>query len=490
MNFWNRLANNAKVGIAGGLLLILLAAVALGLWAYRTDYQVLFSDLAPRDAATMTTELDRMKVPYQLADGGNTILVAKDDVYRTRLKLMGNDMPLHGAVGFEVFNNADFGMTEFVQKVNYQRAIQGELTRTILAIEDVQSARVHLALPEQGLFKKSTTKPKASVTLAMKPGHILAADQVAGIQRLVAASVPDIVAGDVTILDQHGIALTRLASAEGAIESASTQLDSKRVTEDYLMRKVNQVLDKTLGAGAAVATVDVVLNLDQSKITTEEVLPARMNGNDNIPTGVVVRERQSTREGIASGPTAAIDPTAKNTQSGATSSVENEYQVGRRVEQIVTASGALKRMTIAVVVKRPLSDSQVQKIKDVVSLAIGFNAQRGDAVVVYSSDQLETSGGASTDTITAEQAANSDLESALAMSKNEIHNRDEDRSKVWFLLIATAILLIGVFLYWAMRIRSTKSSRLSQHDRERMLANVHLWIQGAEASIETPGNTK
>ena len=213
---WQDMESRSRAGLVAGILLIIAFVAALAWWAYRPDYQVLFADMAPRDAAAMTAELDKLKAPYQLGAGGNTILVPRDQVYKMRLKLMGKDVPLHGAVGFEVFNNADFGMTEFVQKVNYQRAVQGELTRTIQAIDAIQAARVHLAIPEQGLFKKASSKPKASVALTVKPGMVLTPDQISGIQRLVAASVPDIAAADVTVLDQHGAALTRVAASDTA----------------------------------------------------------------------------------------------------------------------------------------------------------------------------------------------------------------------------------------------------------------------------------
>ncbi|HVK93159.1 MAG TPA: flagellar basal-body MS-ring/collar protein FliF, partial [Noviherbaspirillum sp.] len=394
---WGGLQQRAKVGIGAGAVLILGLTIGLGIWAYRPDYQVLFADVPSRDAAAMTAELDRMKVPYQLDDNGNTILVPKDLVYKTRLKLMGKDIPLHGAVGFEVFNNADFGMTEFVQKVNYQRAIQGELTRTIQSIDDVQSARVHLAIPEQGLFKKATTKPKASVTLAMKPGRVLATEQIVGVQRLVAASVPDIVAADVTVLDQHGVALTRVADEAGTA-SATSQLDSKRSTEDYLLRKITQVLDRTFGPGEAIASVDVALNMDQSKVTTEEVLPAKAGAQEGSPAGVVIRERQTTRESGA----AAGDKTAA---AGGVTTIESDYQVGRRVEQVVTGAGTLRRMTVAVVVKQALSETQIEKLKEVLGLAVGFNSQRGDAIVVQTMETLARSSGMAPPAVTVEGAA-------------------------------------------------------------------------------------
>lgn len=485
MQMWDRLATPAKAGIVTGIALIAALAVGLGVWAYRADYQVLFADIPTGDAASMTAELDRMKVPYQLSDGGNTILVPKEIVYKTRLKLMGRDLPLHGAVGFEVFNNADFGMTEFVQKINYQRAVQGELTRTILSIEDIQSARVHLAIAEQGLFKKASAKPKASVTLVMKPGHALAPDQITGIQRLVAASVPDILAADVTVLDQHGVALTRVASADGTMESAATQLDSKRGTEDYLLRKVTQVLDRTFGPGEAIASVDVVLNLDQSRVTTEDVLPAKSNVQDGSPTGVVVRERQTTRENGAM-PAGGNGHDAK---SGGTSSTESDYQVGRRVEQVVTAPGAMRRMTIAVVVKKALDDGQVEKLKEVVSLAAGFNSQRGDAVVVYSMNKLSGAMPVSSVADAAAASAAADESAARPAAPERSQAAPSARHIVWVLTLVLALaVLAGTGYVWLEARRKAARRSLSQAERERLLAQVRLWIEGAAPAQHVIGS--
>jgi flagellar M-ring protein FliF len=474
---WNRLAPRARIGIVVGAALIVALAAALGLWAYRADYQVLFSDVAPADAAAMTAELDRLKTPYQLADGGNTILVPKDMVYKVRLKLMGKELPLHGAVGFEVFNNADFGMTEFVQKVNYLRAIQGELTRTILSIEEIQAARVHLALPEQGLFKKASTKPKASVTLTMKNGKVLAPEQIAGIQRLVAASVPDIVSGDVTVLNQHGVALTRLAQADGG-ETALSQLDSKRGAEEYLLKKVNQVLDRTYGVGAAVASVDVSLNLDQSKVTTEEVLPARNNDPDASATGVVVRERQTAHDAVSA---AAPTGTAKLGGAPGNSSSEYDYQVGRRVEQVVSASGTVRRMTVAVLVKQAMSEEQLEKLKEVVGLAVGFNGQRGDAVVVYSMKALADEAPA---VVAGDEAAAAPTPAPAAAAASP-------RSVALVLAaLAAAIVLAALAARWLTRRRPQPGAvRLDAAEREKMLEDVRRWIAtpATAATADAPG---
>ncbi len=475
VEMWKRLAGQARVGISVGIALIAVLAVALGLWAYRAEYQVLFSDVAPADAAAMTAELDRLKTPYQLADGGNTILVPKEMVYKTRLKLMGKELPLHGGVGFEVFNNADFGMTEFVQKVNYQRAIQGELTRTILSIEEIQAARVHLAIPEQGLFKKTDAKPKASVTLTMKPGRTLVAEQIAGIQRLVAASVPDIVSRDVTILNQHGVALTRVAQADG-IETAGTQLDSKRSTEDYLLKKVNQVLEQTYGAGEAVASIDVLLNLDQSKVTTEEILPAKNNDPTASATGVVVREKESTHDGASGG--AVPLGTAKLGGAPGSSTSEFDYQVGRRVEQVVSASGTVKRMTIAVLVKQAMDEGQLARLKEVVAHAVGANPQRGDEVVVYSMSAVANA---------AQPAATQDGPQATPTAADSPASSAAaaPRAVIAVLSILSALLVLAGGIYAVAAKRKRVSVQLDAVAREKMLRDIRQWI--ATPAAQEPG---
>jgi flagellar M-ring protein FliF len=468
---WKALAPRARLGLAAGAVLIVCLAAGLGVWAYRADYQVLFSDVSATDAAAMTAELDKLKTPYQLADGGATIMVPKDQVYKTRLKLMGKEMPLHGAVGFEVFNNADFGMTEFVQKVNYQRAVQGELTRTILAIEEVQAARVHLAIPEQGLFKKAVTRPKASVTLTMKKDRVLAPEQVAGIQRLVAASVPDIASADVTVLNQHGIALTRNAGAEAGGDTGTAALEAKRGTEEYLVKKVSEVLDRSFGPGVAVASVDVALNLDQSRVTTEEVLPAKAQASGAV--GVVVRERRTHSE-------ASEPPSGAPARNQGNSITEADYQVGRRVEQLVPASGSIRRMTVAVLMRQHLNEDQVGKLKEVVMLAVGYSEARGDAVIVYPMSQFEQVGAKAIQEEPEQQAA----PALPAQPKGDAAGKT---ATVLAVLAGAFALLALAWRVLRPRTRLPAASplapaRMTADERARMVADIRQWIAEAPRS--------
>lgn len=478
-DMWTGMDRRARVALAAGVAVIAGGAIALGVWAYRPDYQVLFADLAPRDAAAMSAELDKLKAQYRLGGDGNTILVPQDQVYKLRLKLMGREAPLYGAVGFEVFNNADLGMSEFVQKVNYQRAVQGELTRTIQSIDEVQAARVHLAIPEQGLFKRTQARAKASVTLTLKPGALMSADQVAGIQRLVAASVPDITAAEVTVLDQHGVALTRAVDGDdGAVQGAGAQLDAKRNAEDYMLKKVNAVLDRMFGAGQAIASVDTVVNLDQAKVTTEEVLPGQRGAAQGGPSGVVVRERHS----VQGGPTS--DAPSKAGALPESSSAEAEYQVGRRVEQLAVASGGIKRLSVAVVVRHGLRSGEAEQLKELLASAVGLNAQRGDTIVVRSIDQFGSRAGDGATVAEARQVAAGAGEAAPPAA-----NRIQPAARgafgevlAWQWAAAFALLAVVLAAGFAAVLRRRKPvvvtvpQRLDAAGRAAMLRQVHAWI--------------
>jgi flagellar M-ring protein FliF len=374
-NFWQGLGRGARLTLVGGALAIIGIVAILGIWALSTDYDVLFNNLSGPDAAAMTAELDRIKQPYKLGPDGTSILVDRQAVHKVRLKLMGKDLPLHGAVGFELFNNSDFGMTEFAQKVNYQRALQGEITRTIMSLDEVDSARVHLAMPEDRLFKNEQNRPKASIRLGLRNGRVLRNEQVAGIQRLVAAAVPGILMQDVTIVNQEGVALTRAGSAEGAPDSGT--LDLKRDIERHLAHKATEVLERAFGPGGALVSVDAVLDMNQLRVTKEEVVGAPGRPEETA-AGVVVRERESIKDAA---------PEAAGAGSG-TSVREVEYQVGRRVEQLVSQPGSIIRLQVVAVLKTPIDANREEQAKALLGAAVGASKERGDIVVVQALHSL------------------------------------------------------------------------------------------------------
>lgn len=479
--FWDGSSASAKAGLVLGSVLIVAAAVGLGRWALDKHYQPLFTDLSEQDASTMVAELDRMKVPYRLEAGGTQILVPQEQVHKTRLQLVGKNLPLHGAVGFEIFNNTDFGMTEFTQKVNYQRALQGELTRTIMSLDEVQAARVHLSLPESTPFKREQGRPKASVTLALKPGRSIAREQVNGIQRLVAAAVPGIEAGDVTVLDQKGVALSR-AAAEGADAAggADWQLETRRQIEDHLARKVSVVLDRTFGPGQGIVSVDVQLNFDRVKVTTEEVLPGK--GVDGAPAGVLVRERQSLREA----PARARDKSEPATEATVTNT-ESEYQAGRRVEQIVGTPGSVRRINVGVVVPRGVSADRLERIRQIVAMSAGIDAQRGDGIAVYSLDQMADGAPA----LKATAPLDSGAAPASPLSADDApaqDTRERDAAVPYALAGLLAIVaMISLLVAWRRRTAPAAAPRdvphpLAEAERQVLLTHMQRWLEAPAAA--------
>jgi flagellar M-ring protein FliF len=481
---WGQLGKGARAGIVIVLGAIVLAGAGASMLLLQTRYEALFTGLSDEDSASIVAELERLKVPYRIDGDSRAVLVPSDEVARTRMKVMTREVPLQGAVGFEVFNNSDFGMTEFVQKVNYQRALQGELTRTILSLDAVQSARVHLALPEQSLFRKADGPTgKASVTLRLKDGQQLSREQILGIQRLVAASVPEIQADAVTVLDQRGQSLSRAAESGDAGTAGNASLELKRSVEEYLARKVTGVLDRALGAGEAAATVDVTLNLDQIRVTTEEVLAAKSVGADAAPAGVVVRERQNWMEAPAAAWPAASKPAAAT----GTQSVETEYLPGKRIEQAVLAPGSIKSLNVAVVVRRPMEAAALDKLREVVAAAIGLNRQRGDAIAIQAMPVAVGDGLAAKPMprATPAPAAHPTRRPSFDWSHGEWSGVDLNDLGIQLglgCLAALAAVWLVLRITDRRRVERARPQVLSEPQRQLMLTNLREWLDAPAAS--------
>lgn len=473
--FWQGLSRGARVGLIAGATAVVAAIASAGWWLLHPDYEVLFADLKPQDAVAIAAELDRQKVSFDMDEepgGGTTIRVAAKDVHQTRIKLMGQDIPLHGAIGFELFDNSDFGMTEFAQKINYQRALQGELTRTILSLTEIRDARVLVALPEQGLFKQATSRPKASITLTLKQGQALAPEQVTGIQRLVAAAVPGISAQDVTIVDQSGVALTRHAG-DGDAEGSSPRLELKRDTESYLARKATQVLERALGAGQGLVSVDVTLDMDRVQSTLEDVVA--VPGLGRAQTGVVVRERVVRRESPA--PATVVTAPAGGAAGTESSQREVEYAVGRRVEQVIGQPGSITRLDVVAVVRTPLDATHLEQVRSMVAASVGASPERGDTVVVQFLPSLAAAAG--------------DDRGVGALEKTPADAAERPRRRApaaepaldgragFAIAVVVGVLLAGIALRRGFAGRAPAGgARLSDAERQAVLAQVQGWLRG------------
>jgi flagellar M-ring protein FliF len=230
------------------LFVVLFAALCLALLAgyylfLRTDYAVLYTDTKPADASAIVAELDAKGISHRLADNGTTILVPSNQTDNVRLAVAGSNIPLKGSVGFELFNKSDMGLTDFAQKINYQRALQGELARTIMMMDGIETARIHLAIPERSLFRGNRSTPKAAVEVLTKLGRPLTPDRVAGIQQLVASAVPDLPLADVVVLDGDGRIVSQ-APVTQAIPTA--EVEEQTAAQNYYSARAKAALAKLM----------------------------------------------------------------------------------------------------------------------------------------------------------------------------------------------------------------------------------------------------
>lgn len=393
----------ARLAIIGGVL-ITVAAAFLWIIGHVTEpqFKLLFSDLSPGDSAQVVSKLEAQNIPYRLSADGTTIQVPSEMVARTRLSLAEAGLPAGGSVGYELFDTADtLGTTDFMQNVNLVRALEGELARTIRAIDGVRSARVHLVLPKRELFAKDRQPPSASVLLQMVGSKRLSEGQVKAIQHLVAAAVPAMNPQQISIVDAHGTLLSAPEDGDSVTGGLDKADERRQELESRLARTVEQLLESTLGTGKVRANVTADMDYDRIN-TSEEIFN---------PDGQVVRstqtvdDAQSSQEKESNSQVTAANnlPDPNATQAGATGSASNQkrteetvnYEISKKVINHVRETGLVKRLSVAVLVDgvttiaadgtttyQPLPDEEIARLTALVKGAIGFDAKRNDTVEI------------------------------------------------------------------------------------------------------------
>ena len=355
-DWFNALSSQRKLGLTLSILLVALITTFLCWWVLTPTYGVLFNHLDEQDANQILSQLEQANINYQLSNSGNDILIDKNLIAKTRLKIMGSGMRLNGSVGFELFDKSDFGMTDFSQKINYQRALQGELERTISNFDEVRQARVHLVIPESHLFDKEENQPTAAVTLYLK--QALTPKQVRSIQQLVTASVAHLRINNVVVVDQNGNTLS--ASEE---DSSSNQFNAKKTIEQYLNDKVMQMLKKVFAKNQVMVKIDAAINYDE--LQRELIKPQNK--------GQITHEKE-----------------IKHTSTGKTNkdksnqdlTLEKSYQFGSEKELFKRASGTIERLSISVVLPQNTDEQTIAQVQRLVKSTVGFNEQRGDIISV------------------------------------------------------------------------------------------------------------
>lgn len=467
---WAGLSPVAKVFFVLFLGIILVFTGLSAYWLLKDEYEVVYDDLSQQDAAAIVTELERAKVPYQLNRNGTAILLPKEEAAQIKLKLAGKGVANTNNVGFELFNNAEFGMTEFAQKINYLRALQGELERTIATFGGVKSARVHLVLPESTLFKRRNSKPKASVSIVTKDGEDIANEQVTGIQRLVASSVADLNPGDVTVMNQQGVALNKQILVNNEDADPYQRLEVKKQLENYFTNKLNRILDKVVGSGKAIVTTDISLNYDEVKVTKEDIVPLPNTKGQSV--GAIYKQRITSQvESVDKLTNFAEDQS--QIQPPTNASKEVEFANNRRIEHILSAPGAINKISVAVVLPENTDSLTLLKVKDVIAASAGINPARGDHVIVHAISAYPTA--------EASQPVEPSFElPALVqpvLPSNTVHAQSANKfaAYYWMLPVLLVLLLIAVLIKW----RSNRpSSSLSQAERDKLLQEINHWATG------------
>ncbi|MDK2882713.1 MAG: flagellar M-ring protein FliF [Bacillota bacterium] len=384
--FWQNTSPGLKLRLMAGVLLGL-SLVGAVVFFTRPGYDVLFANLAPADAGEITQRLQELKVPYRLGGDGRSVLVPRDKVYDLRNRLAMEGLPKGNAVGFEIFDQTKFGVTDFERRVQYLRALQGELTRTIQQMEGIRSAAVQIVLPEERLYQKDSRPPTASV-LVDTVGEI-APEKVRAIIHLVSHSVEGLTPDNITLVDTSGRVLSDLVLDENTPAGlTSSQLELTRSVERQIERSTQTMLEAVLGPGNVVTRVKAELNFDKREVTSEFFQPV---ANEE---GILrsIQELQKTFEG--EGPqgipgTSPNVPPTYQTRSGGPSyyeerQVTRNYEVNQTREHLVVAPGSVRRLSVAVMVNGDLTPEQQQAIQTAVTNAVGLQPDRGDQISVVS----------------------------------------------------------------------------------------------------------
>lgn len=408
-----RLTNVQKVVLLVGVAAAVAVTVAFVSWARTPDYKVLFSNVTDRDGGAIISALQQINVPYRMSEGGGAILVPADRVYESRLRLAQQGLPRGGSIGFELLENQRIGTSQFVEQVNFQRALEGELARTVQALGSVQGARVHLAIPRPSVFVRDQQKPSASVLVSLFPGRALDPSQLAGITHLVASSVPELAPSAVTIVDQAGNLLTQGPGAREANAGLDAgQLKYVSAVEQNFVRRIEAILTPIVGPGNVRAQVTAELDFSTVEQTAETYksnpAPAQAirsqqtvetlgdNPRDasgvpgalsNQPPGAATAPLNVPAKGAAKGAQAEPPPPGNSHREATTN-----YELDKTITHTRGEVGAVKRLSAAVVVNHrrevregkagamPLPEAEIAQLNNLVRQAIGFNEKRGDTV--------------------------------------------------------------------------------------------------------------
>ncbi len=396
-DFWTKFTMTQRFIIAGVAVLTIAGFIALTVWINKPNYGLLYSNLTPEDANRVVTILQTDNIPYELTNNGTTIMVPAEKVYDLRLKVAGEGNLVGQGIGFEIFDQTKVGQTDFVQKVNYVRALQGELARTISAFPNVESARVHLVMPQRSLFVEEQQKPSASVVLKLKnPSHEPDNKEISAMVNMMLMSVEGLDKAHLAITDNSGKVLYR-PEEDSLTGMSSTQMEHKLRVQRDLERRIDAMLTPVFGPGKVVSKVNVDMDFSQKTIRREIFDPEQ--------TAVRSEQRsEETQQGQANLEAGSPDVNFRgdgitgsvSTQTGNRETRTTNYEINKEEQNIISNVGDVKRLTVAVIVDgtyekvdgawtfMPRSAEEIERVQLLVANAVGLDKARGDALEVSS----------------------------------------------------------------------------------------------------------
>lgn len=401
MDFWASLPTPKRIALVTVMSMVLVGVMAISVLSSRETYGTLYSELATEDASAIVEKLKTAQVPYRIESGGTVIQVPEERIPGLRLELASAGLPHGGSVGFEIFDRSKIGATEFEQQVNLRRALEGELARSVMSIDGVKAARVHLVLPERRLFAAREESASASVVVKLENAHNFGRKEVAAVVHLVSAAVPTLSKDRVSVVSTEGVTLHRPTSdAQGGGDLADLGAEQARVMAGQLEADAQAQLERVLGPGNADVRVNLWLD-NAAREKTEELYE---------PTKTALRSEHKVEEGIANGdagvagvpgaktnlpdaqgegPVAEEKPAGGGT--GAVRTQTRNWEVQKVVQKTLTPAGDIRRLSVAVLLNgrynkkgvfAPIPGEEVKALEETVKRAVGFNQERGDTVTV------------------------------------------------------------------------------------------------------------
>jgi flagellar M-ring protein FliF len=393
---WQDLGLSQRIMLGVGALVVVGGMLALLFWAQRPQMRLLYGRLAEKDAAEVVETLQTQKVPFEIGAGGTSIYVRADQVYKLRMDLAAKGLPGGDGVGFEIFDHSNFGISDFVQRTNYARALQGELGRTIAQLKGVRSARVMVVLPENRLLLKNSESRATASVFVDTAGATLEAGAVNSIRSLVANAVEGLALDDVAVIDNRGNVLSEDLKSDPQLGGASSQIKYRRQTEDYLSSKVETMLGKVLGPGNAVVRVSAEINTESGTVTEEKYDPESQVSRSDVTTEDNTTTAEKSPDKPASvGVTANLPTEANGGALGASPSKNTEtvrrsktlnYEINRSTTNVVKAPGGITRVTASVFLATkaaaaggaptPRTAQELASLRLMVANALGIQTQK------------------------------------------------------------------------------------------------------------------